>query len=142
MKHKNERWKIRMRKCLNIRYEDEGYGIVVPLKQINKDKKYNDYSVSCHYMFKKNIGKYSLKMWLKQNDIDGKFGMVFEGIDEQLVSGTPQNIREHICRIVEQMVHNGYIDKFIDRFEFDMLCCEKGFEILNNLKYKEDPESV
>ena len=88
------------------------------------------------------IGKYSLKMWLKRNDIDGKFGMVFEGIDEQLVSGTPQNIREHICRIVEQMVHNGYIDKFIDRFEFDMLCCEKGFEILNNLKYKEDPESV
>ena len=45
MKHKNERWKIRMGKCLNIRYEDEGYGIVVPLKQINKDKKYNDYSV-------------------------------------------------------------------------------------------------
>lgn len=103
MKHKNERWKIRMGKCLNIRYEDEGYGIVVPLKQINKDKKYNDYSVSCHYMFKKNIGKYSLKMWLKRNDIDGKFGMVFEGIDEQLVSGTPKNIREHICRIVEQI---------------------------------------
>ena len=53
-----------------------------------------------------------------------------------------KNIREHICRIVEQMVHNGIFDKFIDRFEFDMLCCEKGFEILNNLKYKEDPESV
>ena len=34
-----------MGKCLNIRYEDEGYGIVIPLKQINKDKKYNDYSV-------------------------------------------------------------------------------------------------
>ena len=131
-----------MGKCLNIRYEDEGYGIVVPLKQINKDIKYNDYSVSCHYMFKKNAGKYNLKMWLKRNDIDGKFGMVFEGIDEQLVAGTPQNIREHICRIVEQMVHNGYIDEFIDRFEYDILCCEKGYEVLTASECLEDVSNV
>ena len=30
MKHKNERWKIRMGKCLNIRYEDEGYAESLP----------------------------------------------------------------------------------------------------------------
>lgn len=133
---------LKMGKWMNVKYEDEGYGVVVPLNQISEDEKFKNYSVSCHYMFKKDVKKYSVKMWLKRNDIDGKFGMSFEGIDEQLVPGTRKNIREHICRIVEQMVLNGYINEFIDRFEYDMLCCEKGFEFLNNSKHQEEPENV
>ena len=55
---------------------------------------------------------------------------------------SPFVYEKHICRIVEQMVLNGYINEFIDRFEYDMLCCEKGFEVLNNSSHQKESENV
>ena len=119
-----------MGKIFNIRYENEGYGIVIPLSQFNTDTKYKDYSVSCHYQYIKQTENYSLTMWLMHAAFDGKFGVQYEGIDTQEISGTRETIRENICRIVNQaMVHN-YFDRFIERFEYDMKCCEKGAEFI------------
>ena len=115
----------------NIRYTDEGYSITVPLSQFNKDEKYKGYAVSCQYKYNKKKEKYSLCMWLKHSTMDQKYRVEYDGIDTQYISGTRETIRENICRIVEVMMEQNRFDYFIDRYEYDMKCCEKGAEIID-----------
>ena len=119
-----------MGKYRNIRYTNEGYSVTVGLSQFNSDEKYKGYAASCQYKYNKNQEKYILKMWLMHNSIDGKYKIEFEGIDTQPISGTRETIRENICKIVSQMMQNRYFDDYIDQYEFEMLCFDKGHEII------------
>ena len=83
------------------------------------------------YKYDKQKQKYSLCMWLKHSTMDQKYRIEYDGIDTQYISGTRETIRENICRIVEVMMKQKYFDYFIDRYEYDMKCCEKGAEILD-----------
>lgn len=115
----------------NIWYADEGYSIAVSLSQFNRDEKYRGYSASCQYKYNKKEKKYSLSMWLKHSTMDQKYHVEYDGIDTQYISGTRETIRENICRIVKVMMEQSFFDYFIDRYEYDMKCCEKGAEILD-----------
>ena len=114
----------------NITYANEGYSITVALSQFNDDEKYKGYSASCQYKYDKRKEKYSLCMWLKHASMDQKYHVEYDGIDTQYISGTRESIRENVCRIVEVMMVQNRFDYFIDRYEYDMKCCEKGAEIL------------
>lgn len=115
----------------NIRYTDEGYSITVTLDQFSDDEKYKGYAASCQYKYDKQKEKYSLRMWLKHAVMDQKYHIEYDGIDTQYISGTRETIRENICRIVKVMMEQNHFDYFIDRYEYDMKCCEKGAEILD-----------
>lgn len=115
----------------NIRYTNEGYVITVALSQFNDDEKYKGYAASCQYKYDKQKGKYSLCMWLKHTSMDQKYRVEYDGIDTQYISGTQETIRENICRVVEVMMEQNHFDYFIDRYEYDMKCCEKGAEIMD-----------
>lgn len=115
----------------NIWYTNEGYSITINLSQFNKDEKYKGYSASCQYKYNKENEKYSLCMWLKHSTMDQKYRVEYDGIDTQYISGTRDTIRENICRIVEVMMEQNRFDYFIDRYEYDMKCCERGAEILD-----------
>ena len=115
----------------NIRYTDEGYSITVALDQFSDDEKYKRYAASCQYKYNKKKQKYSLRMWLKHSTMDQKYHVEYDGIDTQYISGTRETIRENICRIVKVMMEQKRFDYFIDRYEYDMKCCEKGAEILD-----------
>lgn len=115
----------------NIWYTNEGYSITINLSQFNKDEKYKGYSASCQYKYNKENEKYSLCMWLKHSTMDQKYHVEYDGIDTQYISGTRETIRENICRIVKVMMDQHHFDYFIDRYEYDMKCCEKGAEILD-----------
>lgn len=119
-----------MGKFRNITYANEGYSITVALSQFNDDEKYKGYSASCQYKYDKRKEKYSLCMWLKHASMDQKYRVEYDGIDTQYISGTRESIRENVCRIVEVMMEQNRFDYFIDRYEYDMKCCEKGSEIL------------
>lgn len=115
----------------NIWYTNEGFAITINLSQFNDDEKYRGYAASCQYKYDKQKQKYSLCMWLKHSTMDQKYHVEYDGIDTQYISGTRETIRENICRIVEVMMKQKYFDYFIDRYEYDMKCCEKGAEILD-----------
>ena len=115
----------------NIRYSNEGYTITVALSQFNDAQKYKGYAASCQYKYNKQKEKYSLCMWLKHTSMDQKYRVEYDGIDTQYISGTQETIRENICRVVEVMMEQNHFDYFIDRYEFDMKCCEKGAEIMD-----------
>ena len=68
---------------------------------------------------------------LKHSTMDQKYHVEYDGIDTQYISGTRETIRENICRMWKVMMEQNHFDYFIDRYEYDMKCCEKGAEILD-----------
>lgn len=113
----------------NITYRNEGYMMTIPLSQFNNEQKYKNYEVSCRYQYNKEAEKYSLSMWLKRKDIDSLSRIEYEEVDTQLISGTRETIRPNICRIVEQAMKAHYFDSFIDRFDFEMKCMDRGIDM-------------
>lgn len=71
-------------------------------------------------------------MWLKRSDIDDKFKIESQGIDMQYVSGTKENIRQNICKIVEQIGLSGFFDYFIERYKYTYTCFDRGNELFEN----------
>lgn len=115
----------------NIKYTYEGSSIMIPLTQFSEEDIYKGYAASCQYKFNKKEQKYMLCMWLKHKTMDQKYRVEYDGIDTQYISGTRDTIQENICRVVEVMMEQHYFDYFINRYEYDMKCCEKGAEILD-----------
>lgn len=96
---------------------------------------YENYFAECAYHSDKPNGKYSLSMWLNRNDIEDRMRLSFKKVDTQYISGTRETIIENICRIVHQAAtvenDNGvrYFDHFVERYEYELACFERGNEL-------------
>lgn len=113
-----------------LRYETKGYVIEINLPE---ECGYSGYSVECKYKYDVSKEKYLLSMWLKRDDIDETFKIDSQEIDTQYISGTKENIRQNICRIVEQANLSGYFTHYIERYEYTCRCFERG-----NALYEEE----
>ena len=119
-----------MTELYRAHYENEGYGMTISLSQFNPDKKYQNYAVFCQYRYEKDLQKYRLRMWLQHLCNDSSYKIEFSDIDTQYISGTRKTIRANICRIVDQAMKSSYFDHFIERFEFEIACCDKGIGLV------------
>lgn len=109
-----------------IRYKDKGYVIEIDLL---KECGYKGYSVECRYLYDKLKEKYLLSMWIKRNDIEETFKIDSYKVDTQYISGTPETIKNNICKIVEQACLTGFFDYYIKNFEYELKCFDKGNEL-------------
>lgn len=97
---------------------------------------YANYIVECSYYFNKAEGKYSLSMWLNRSDIGDRMRLSSKKVDTQYISGTKETIIENICRIVYQAANvadesgKKYFDPFVERYEYELMCFEKGNELV------------
>lgn len=107
-----------------FRYKNKGYTIEINLPE---ECGYKGYSVECTYQYDKEKEKYLLSMWLKRNDVDDKFKIDSQEIDTQYISGTKENIRRNICRIVEQASLSGFFDHYIERYDLTYKCFDLGY---------------
>ena len=48
--------------------------------------------------------------------------------------GTKENIRQNICKIVEQLSLSGFFNYYIECFEYTVKCFDKGNEIFESEK--------
>lgn len=103
----------------------EGYTIRLSLPE---EYGYKGYSIKCTYKYNKQKEKYLLSMWLKRADIDDDFRLEAQEIDAQYIPGTRETIEDNISKIVEQACINGYLDHYIERFEYTCKCFEYGNE--------------
>ena len=117
---------------LNIEYENNGYGITLPLSQFNEAEKYQNYAVACQYRYVRDKEKYLVQMWLCRKDLDSRFKLDHQDIDTQYLSGTRDTIRPNLCRVVEQGMRSGFFDSYIDNFEFICACFDRGLEIMES----------
>ena len=90
---------------------------------------YKNYIAECVYHFDKHEGKYSLSMWLNRNDMEDRMRLSSKKVDTQYISGTKETIIENICRVVHQACMSGYFDYFVERYEYELKCFERGNEL-------------
>ena len=98
---------------------------------------YRNYSVECTYHFDKQAGKYMLSIWLKRSDLDDRMHLSSKKTDSQYISGTKETIVENICRIVHQACISGYFQYFIERYEYELACFERGNELFEQERITE-----
>ena len=97
---------------------------------------YENYITECAYHFDKHKGKYSLSMWLNRSDIGDRMRLSSKKVDTQYISRTKETIIENICRIVYQAANvadesgKKYFDPFVERYEYELMCFEKGNELV------------
>lgn len=109
-----------------LKYKNKGYTIEINLP---KNDGYDGYSVECTYQYDKEKEKYLLSMWLKRNDIGDKFKIDSQEIDTQYISGTRENIRQNICKIVEQISISGFFDEYVKRYDYTYKCFDRGDDL-------------
>ncbi len=90
---------------------------------------YENYFAECAYHFDKYKGKYSLSMWLNRNDVEDRMRLSSKKVDTQYISGTKETIIENICRVVHQACMSKYFNYFIERYEYELKCFERGNEL-------------
>lgn len=104
---------------------------------------YENYFVECAYHFNKHEGKYALSMWLNRNDIEDRMMLSSKKIDTQYIPGTKETIVENICRIVhycstvvDKKDSKKYFDYFVERYEYELACFERGNELFEQERIK------
>ena len=96
---------------------------------------YENYIVECAYHFDKHEDKYALSMWLNRTDLEDRMMLSSKKVDTQYISGTRETIVENICRIVHHAAtvenDNGvrYFDYFVERYEYELACFDRGNEL-------------
>lgn len=99
---------------------------------------YKNYYVECAYYFDKSKNKYSLSMWLNRNDMEDRMRLSSKNVDTQYISGTKETIIENVCRVVHQACMSGYFDHFVERYEYELECFERGNELFEKERLKQN----
>lgn len=120
---KGKKEKKMIKTMMNPKYE--GTTISISLTDFG----YKDYFVECTYHFVKAKDKYALSMWLARKDLDDRMKLSSKKIDTQFIHGTKDTIMENVCRVVHQMCMNGSFDSYVERYEYELDCFEKGNEM-------------
>lgn len=99
----------------NLRFTKIGFAIE---KEIDRN-----YTVRAHIL---KIGgresnTYDVTLELRRSDI-GKWDM----LDEEHYSITSENINMCVCEFIMDKFDNGFFKRFIDRYEYDLKCFDKG----------------
>ena len=68
-------------------------------------------------------------MWLRKDEINDTFKIDSQEIDNQYISGDKTNIRQNICKIVEQALSSGFFDDYVKRYEYTAKCFARGNEL-------------
>lgn len=105
---------------------------------------YPNYIAECEYYFNKLKEKYSLSVWITRNDIEDRMYLSSKKVDTQYISGTRETIVENICRVIHQAATvtdektgKKYFDRFIERYEYELVCFERGNELFEQERLNE-----
>lgn len=122
-----------MKKSLKELMQPQFKGNTITIKL--SDFGYENYIVECAYHFDKHEDKYDLSMWLNRTDLEDRMMLSSKKVDTQYIPGTRETIVDNICRIVHQAAtvenDNGvrYFDYFVERYEYELSCFERGNEL-------------
>ena len=87
---------------------------------------YENYFAECRYRYDKSKDKYLLSMWIGRRDVENKLKLSSKNIDAQYISGTKETIMENICRVVHQASLSGFFNKYVQAYEYELKCFDKG----------------
>lgn len=89
----------------------------------------NDYIVWAMANWDKEKQKYAVTMYLQRNDVDLLDKM--EQLNYEIESDR-QSIKSDLCKMITYLLDNNRFDLFINRYEYQMKCFDKGNELLES----------
>ncbi len=87
------------------------------------------YYVDCTYRYDKKKDKYLLSMWLRRKDIQNGFNLAPQEVDTQYITSTRETITKDICKIVEHASLMDFFEHYIQRYEYEIRCFNRGNEL-------------
>lgn len=87
---------------------------------------HNNYSIVSFANWDKENNAYEVTLYLKRNDVD-----LLELIEKQenvVFDSDSKSIRTDMARYITDLFKEGHFDYYINRFEFEQKCSNKGFE--------------
>lgn len=99
----------------NYRYNKLGYSIEISLQ--------GNYVVRANILRSEN-NTYDVTLEMKRSDV-GKY----DTLDEEHYSLTGENINMEVCKFVTDKANEGFFERFINRYEYESQCFERGNEL-------------
>lgn len=103
-------------------------GTTIEIK-LPEESGHTGYSVECTYRYHPQKDKYLISIWLKRNDIDSKFKIESQEVDTQYITSNKYTVNRDICTLVEHASLIGFFEEYIQRYEYEQKCFERGNEL-------------
>lgn len=88
---------------------------------------HNKYTIIAIIAWKNDSHIYDVQLMLKENTID-KWDLI-EDVEHLIFKTDYKHIHSAILKQVSVYLENGFFDKYIERFEYEQACFEKGDEL-------------
>jgi hypothetical protein len=92
----------------------------------------NNYSVIAIANWSKNKDNFKVTLYLKSNDID--VWSLIEEKEKINFNSDVKSIRSDIARYITQLSIEGFFEKYIKRYEYELRCFDIGHDILEKEK--------
>ena len=89
---------------------------------------HNGYSVITITGWNKECKTYNAVMYLKDNTIDT--WMLIDETENFTINANYRTINRAVLFYVSELFNDGFFDKYINRYEYELNCISKGDEIL------------
>lgn len=104
-----------------LRYETEANVIVSIDLQ-------NSYTIIAMARWDNEKKKYYTTLRLREKSIE-KWDLIEEAIDVEMESDM-KNIKRDIAQYTTDLLTNGFFTRYIERYEYELKCFDRGFQIL------------
>lgn len=112
-------------------------GITIEI-ELPEECGHEGYIIDCTYRPDRTDGKYLISMWLRHRNIRNGFNLAPQEVDTQYITSSKATITRDIRKIVEHASLIGFFEEYIQRYEYEQMCFERG----NELFEKERLENV
>lgn len=103
-------------------------GITIEI-ELPEECGHEGYIIDCTYRPDMTNGKYLLSMWLRHKNIRNGFNLAPQEIDTQCITSSKATITRDIRKIVEYASLIGFFEEYIQRYEYEQRCFERGNEL-------------
>lgn len=103
-------------------------GITIEI-ELPEECGHDGYIIDCTYRQGKTEDKYLLSMWLRHKSIRNGFNLAPQEIDTQYITSSKMTITRDIRKIVEHASLIGFFEEYIQRYEYEQRCFERGNEL-------------
>lgn len=94
---------------------------------------HNGYSVFAITGYNPSDNAYYTSLWLKDNSLDTM--RLIDDADGIKFYATKNTINSAVLKKVSEYLDEGFFEKYIERYEYEILCSVKGNELIENERY-------
>lgn len=96
----------------------------------------NDYTVIAIISKDEETNKHNITLFLKENTVDD--WKLIQNAENIELDGNVRNINAAILKHVATLLHDGFFDYYIDRYDYELKCFDIGNTIIEERDIREE----